>query len=116
METPIISDFRKPQLSKTEKAIAMLEAQNGQLQAWAMGLQRQIAGLLLHLNVSPNQFAINTRNQEGINKFLEETQKAEDLMMQAEKREMEEKAKAPIVKLNENGTTKDDKNIGKNGD
>ena len=80
-----ILDFKDPKLNKTEKAVSMLQAEIEMLKAWNQGLQRQIAGLLIHLKITPNEFSINTRKQDEINKFLEEAQECEDLIMQAEK-------------------------------
>lgn len=101
---PIINDFKKPQLTKTEKAVAMLQQEIEMLKNWNQGLQRQIAGILIHLKVTPNQFSINTRQQDEINKYLEEAGKAEELMMQAEQREKEEQNKdLELLKPKENG-------------
>ncbi len=83
----------------------MLLTEIEMLKNWNQGLQRQIAGLCLHLNVSPNQFSVNTRKQDDINNFLQEAQNAEELMMKAEQTEQETKAlEALKVSKDENNT------------
>jgi hypothetical protein len=93
MSIPIINDFKQPQLSKTEKAIAMLENQVITLRDWNQGLQRQIAGLLISLKITPDKFCQNTRKQEEINTFLQEAQQIETQMMKADQAKKDEQLK-----------------------
>jgi hypothetical protein len=106
-----ILDFNQPKLSKTEKAITMLQAEVEMLKSWNQGLQRQLGGLHIKLKISPNEFVLNTRKQDEITRFLEEAQKSEDLIMKAEQREKEEQAKnIEALTYKPDGPTKDDKN------
>lgn len=94
-----ILDFKQPQLSKTEKAMQMAEMQ-------IAGLQRQIAGICLHLKFKPNDFAIQNQKQVEITDFLVEAQKAEELIVQAQIKENTEKANVlEQFKPKENGNS-----------
>ncbi len=93
MAIPIINDHRQPQLSKTEKAVSMLQTEIEVLKNWNAGLQRQIAGLLIHLKIPVDKFCTNTRNQEEINKYLQEAQDLENQMVKADQAKQSENGK-----------------------
>lgn len=83
---PIINDHKQPNLSKTEKAIAVQQANFDTLHFLLQGLQKQVAGLCLHLKVAPNDLVINTHKEE-VFRFLEEAQKAQELILKAQQRD-----------------------------
>ena len=87
---PSILDFNKPQLNKTEKAIEMLQQQIAIIQNWNQGLQRQIVGILRHLEIEPMDMVKNTRNVEEINKYLLEAQQIEDGIIKTEQAKLDE--------------------------
>lgn len=77
---PIIGDHKKAELSKTEKAMEMLQEQLN-------GIQRQIAGVCLKQGITFKQFAEYNHKGQEIMEFLVNAQKEEDLIIQEQNKQ-----------------------------